>query len=135
MKSLITSKAIEMLTPLFLLFSIYLLFRGHNEPGGGFIGGLIGALPFVFHSLINGVQYTKKKYHINTIRFIGLGIFCTAFSTIISLLVGLPFLTAVWADFHFPILGHPGTPMLFDVGVYLAVIGVVLKITFTMADE
>lgn len=135
MKSLITAKAIELLTPLFLVFSIYLLFRGHNEPGGGFIGGLIGAIPFVFHALIHGVGETKKKYHINTIRFIALGLFSTAFSTIISTFIGLSFLTTVWAKFHLPMLGHVGTPTLFDLGVYLSVIGVVLKITFTMADQ
>jgi multicomponent Na+:H+ antiporter subunit B len=66
---------------------------------------------------------------------IAAGLLASASSTIISLFVGLEFLTSLWADFYLPLIGRPGTPILFDVGVYLLVIGIVLKVTFTMAEE
>ncbi len=134
MKTLITSTAIALLIPLFLVFSVYLLFRGHNDPGGGFIGGLIGSIPFIFHAMIHGPRKTVKQFRIDTMRLIAVGLFLTAISGTFSMFMGQAYLTSIWADFYLPVIGRPGTPILFDVGVYLAVIGVMLKATFTLAE-
>ncbi|MFO7923103.1 MAG: Na+/H+ antiporter subunit B [Bacteroidales bacterium] len=133
MKTPILQTAINMLMPLFFLFSLYLLFRGHNEPGGGFIGGLIGGIAFVFHAMVFDSRVTLRVFRLNPVRLIAVGLFLALFSGFISMFFGDPFMTAQWAGFYLPVIGRPGTPLLFDTGVYILVIGVVLQITFTMS--
>ena len=72
---------------------------------------------------------------IEPIYIIATGLLLAATSGVAGLVFGQPFMHAYWADFYIPILGKPGTPILFDIGVYLLVIGVVLKITFVMSEE
>lgn len=135
MNTLIVRTVIKFLIPLFFIFSIYLLFRGHHEPGGGFIGGLIAAIPFTFHAMIYGARETKKAFHINTMLLMSVGLLFSASSGVFSLLNGQPFMSSLWADFYLPIFGKPGTPILFDVGVYILVMGIVLRITLNMSEE
>lgn len=133
MRTPILQTAINLLMPLFFLFSLYMLFRGHNEPGGGFIGGLIGAIAFVFHAMVFNSRVTLKVFRLNPLKLIVTGLFLALLSGIISVFLGDPFMTALWADFYLPIIGRPGTPIVFDIGVYILVIGVVLQITFSMS--
>jgi multicomponent Na+:H+ antiporter subunit B len=120
--------------PLFFVFSLYLLFRGHNEPGGGFIGGLIGAIAFVFHAMVFDSKATLRTFRLNPVRLIAAGLSLAVLSGLIALFFGHPFMTAGWADFYLPLLGRPGTPIIFDIGVYILVIGAVLKIAFSMSS-
>ncbi len=133
MKTLISATAIRLLIPLFVLFSLFLLFRGHNEPGGGFIGGLIASLIFVFHAMVFGPETTAQQYRINPPRLIAVGLALATLSALLPMLTGQPFMTALWGDVYLPIFGKPGTPILFDIGVYVLVIGVVLKIALTVS--
>ncbi len=135
MNTLIVRTAIKILTPLFLIFSVYLLFRGHNEPGGGFIGGLIAAMPLTFHAMIYGARETKKMFKINTMVLIALGLLISASSGLVSIFEGQPFMSSLWADFYLPIFGKPGTPIMFDIGVYILVVGIVLRITLNLSEE
>lgn len=135
MRTIILSTAIKLLMPLFIIFSLYLLFRGHNDPGGGFIGGLIGSIGFVFYAMAYGAETTIRKFKINTFKLISIGLFLSAISGVVSVFFGDVFLLARWEDYYLPIIGRPGTPILFDVGVYILVIGIVLKITFTMSES
>ncbi|WP_018478023.1 MnhB domain-containing protein [Pontibacter roseus] len=180
MKTVILATAIRILIPIFLLFSVYTLFRGHNHPGGGFIGGLIGSIAFVFHTMTHGPHHTVDTFlkvnlygyprqpnqsrslylmrmmrvnvwrrrrqalhqdirthmvRIEPISIIATGLLLAASSGLPALLTQQPFMTAFWTDFYLPIIGRPGTPILFDIGVYLLVIGIVLKITFVMSEE
>jgi multicomponent Na+:H+ antiporter subunit B len=134
MRTPILQTAINLLMPLFIIFSLYLLFRGHNEPGGGFIGGLIGSIGFVFHALVFDSRTTIRKFRLNPVRLIITGLLLAVSSGIMAIFMGDPFMTALWADFYLPIIGRPGTPILFDIGVYILVIGAVLKITFSMSS-
>jgi multicomponent Na+:H+ antiporter subunit B len=77
MRTPILQTAINLLMPLFFLFSLYLLFRGHNEPGGGFIGGLIGGIAFVFHAMVFDSRITLKVFRLNPVRLIAAGSPCT----------------------------------------------------------
>ncbi len=133
MKTPILQTVINVLMPLFFIFSLYLLFRGHNEPGGGFIGGLIASIAFVFHAMVFDSRVTIRVFRLNPVRLIAFGLAISLFSAFIAVFLGEPFMTAVWADFYLPIIGKPGTPVLFDIGVFILVIGIVLKITFTMS--
>lgn len=180
MRTLIFATAIRVLTPVFLAFSVYILFRGHNHPGGGFIGGLMGSIAFVFHTLAHGTKETAKSYFSFTLyrydrkpnhnRFrhamrlirknlvrnnaekpsyiwnyyllrlrptylMAFGLLAAVASGVVGLAAGQPFMTGYWLDAKLPLIGSIGTPLLFDTGVYLLVLGMVLKMVFTMSKD
>ena len=134
-QSLILSTATRYLLPLLLLFSIFLLLRGHYEPGGGFVGGLVAAAAFALHAIAFGVPHTRGVLRVDPRVLIGAGVLVAAFSGLFAWLFGNPYLTAVWLKQPWPVLGKVGTPLLFDLGVYFVVLGVVLKIVFVLAEE
>ena len=135
MTSLILSTATRYILPLMLLFSIYLLLRGHNEPGGGFVGGLVAASSFALYALAYNVDQARAALRIDPRKLIGVGLLIIIVSGILSLLSGLPFMTGLWLNEPLPVLGKVGTPVLFDSGVYLTVIGVTLTIIFSLAES
>lgn len=134
-QSLILTTATRYFLPLLLLFSFFLLLRGHNEPGGGFVGGLVAAAAFALYAIAEDVQSTRQILKVEPRVLIGGGVLAAAFSGLLPLLAGKPFLTALWIKEPLPVLGKVGTPLLFDVGVYLLVLGVVLKIIFALAED
>lgn len=135
MKILLLKTATNYLLPLLILFSIFILLRGHYEPGGGFIGGLIAAIAFILHSLANGVDKTKGLLKYSPFIYIPIGLSLAIVSGLIPMVFGHPFLTVLWFEDPFPILGLVGTALFFDIGVYLVVIGVTLTILFTIAES
>lgn len=137
MISIILRTATTFLITLLLLFSVFLLLRGHNEPGGGFVGGLVAASAYALHTLAYNVASTRNVLRFEPRSFIGVGLAIVAISGLLPLLFGQPFLTGLWADVELPGGGvlDLGTPLLFDIGVYLAVVGVVLTIILSLAEE
>lgn len=135
MFSIILSTASKYLLPLMLIFSFFLLLRGHNEPGGGFVGGLVAAAAYALYLIANGVEEAKKLLKAEPIKLIAVGLLLAIFSALISVFTGQDFMTAVWAKNDFPVVGKVGTPLLFDLGVYFLVLGIVLKIVFSIAEE
>ena len=137
MHSVILAIATRYLTPLILVFSIILLFRGHNNPGGGFIGGLLAASGFVLHTIAFEVSSARKKLIIDPRTLIGIGLLISLISALISLFMGKQFMTSNWWVAELPLLGklHIGTPLFFDIGVYLVVVGVTLTIIFALSEE
>ncbi|NJN96396.1 MAG: Na+/H+ antiporter subunit B [Anaerolineales bacterium] len=135
MTSLILATATRYLLPLLLLFSAFLLLRGHNEPGGGFVGGLVGAAAFALYAIAYGVGLTRQVLRLDPIQLIALGLLIALISGVPGLLSGQPFMTGLWSGQAIPVLGKAGTPVLFDAGVYLLVIGITLTIIFTLAEE
>lgn len=135
MKTVILRTTVNILMPLFFMFSVFLLFRGHNLPGGGFIGGLLAAIALFLHSMVFGVDDTIQRYHLNPRVIIATGLLVSLGSVLISLFKGLTLFTGVWSSFQLPLIGKLGTPMLFDIGVYMVVVGVVLNITFILTKN
>jgi multicomponent Na+:H+ antiporter subunit B len=135
MFSVILSTASRYLLPLLLIFSFFLLLRGHNEPGGGFVGGLVAAAAYALYFIANGVDEAEKLLKAEPIRLITFGLLLAVLSTIPSIVIGKNFMTGVWLDTNFPVIGKVGTPLVFDVGVYLLVLGIALKIIFSLAEE
>jgi multicomponent Na+:H+ antiporter subunit B len=135
MNSVILSTATRYLLPLLLLLSVYLLLRGHNLPGGGFVGGLVAAAAFALYTIAHGVKAAKEVLRIDPRTFIGFGLLTALLSACLSLFAGLPFMTGLWTKDKVVILGKAGTPVLFDIGVYIVVLGVVLTIIFSLAEE
>lgn len=120
----------QFMLPLALMVSAYIFLRGHNLPGGGFIAGLITASAMILQYVANGVDWVKHRYDTNhqTIASIGVGI--AALTGLGSWLFERPFLTSWFTYLDWPIVGkfEIATAILFDLGVYLTVIGATLMI-------
>lgn len=133
--SLILQTAIRYLVPLLLLFSIFLLLRGHQEPGGGFVGGLVAAAAFALYGIAYDVATARQALRVRPILFIASGLALAVASGLYSTLNNKTYMTSLWYDRDLPALGHVGTPFFFDVGVYLVVLGVMLLIIFNLAEQ
>lgn len=135
MRSSILQTATRFLMPLLLLFALFLLLRGHNEPGGGFVGGLVVAASFVLYAMAYGVDAGRRALLVDPSTLLGSGLLIALVSGVPAVLLGRPFMTALWTKVGVGSAVYDvGTPLVFDVGVFLAVIGVVLTIIFTLAD-
>lgn len=137
MISLILRTATLFLLPLLLLFSLFLLLRGHHLPGGGFVGGLVAAASFVLYSLAYDLPTMRRTLRIEPRNFIGAGLLVAAASGLPALWMGQSFMTGVWGYVElFSVLRlELGTPLIFDVGIYLVVFGVTLTVILTLEEE
>lgn len=133
--SLILSTAIRYMLPLMIVFSVFVLLRGHNEPGGGFVGGLVAAAAFALYSFTNSLDEVRRALRVEPRTLIAVGLLVAVSSAALSLFFGMPFMTGLWYSDPLPVIGKVGTPFIFDVGVYLVVIGVTLLIIFSLTEE
>ncbi len=131
MTTLIVRTATRYLMPLLLLFSLFLLWRGHHEPGGGFVGGLVAATAFVLLAIADGTSAARRLLRIAPVRLVPVGLATSLVAGLGAFVLGRPFLTGLWPEAGIAL----GTPLLFDVGVYLTVVGVVLTILFALMEE
>lgn len=137
MTSLILRATTRFLLSLLLLYAIFLLFSGHNAPGGGFAGGLMVAAAFALHTLAYGVESTYQALRLEPPTLMATGLLLALASGSVSLVLGQPFMTGQWLSLHISGLGEValGTPVLFDIGVYAIVWGVTLHIILPLAEE
>ncbi len=137
MRSTILMTASKLLHPLLLMFAIFLLLRGHNEPGGGFSGGLVAAGAFVLHALAYDAASARKALRVDPHMLIGIGLMASLGSGLLSMATRQPLLTGHWASLSLPGMGEwsLGTPLLFDVGVFLVVVGISMLIILSMAEK
>lgn len=119
------------LMPLLLLFAVFLLWRGHNEPGGGFVGGVVAAAAFALYLIAYGVQRARQLLWIKPMSLLAAGLSIALLSGVPGVVRGQSFMTAQWARDPIAI----GTPMLFDLGVFLVVSAVMLMMIFSLAEE
>lgn len=134
MNSLIMRTATRLLLPLLMIYSVFLLLRGHNEPGGGFVGGLVAAVAITLYALAYDVHAARRVSWADPQTMIGVGLALALLAGVVGLLAGLPFLTGLWTVFEVPGVGKLGTPLLFDFGVYLLVSGISMLIVFSVAE-
>jgi multicomponent Na+:H+ antiporter subunit B len=119
-----------------LVFSVFVLLRGHNEPGGGFIGGLIAASAVAVYGIAAGVKEVRRALVVSPLSVAGCGVLIASFSGLLSLAYQVPFLTGLWTELD--ILGSTislSTPMVFDIGVYFAVVGTISSIALALEEE
>lgn len=135
MRTLILRTAANYLHPLLLLFAVFILLRGHYEPGGGFLGGLIASIAFVLHAFANGSSDTLKLLRVHPGVLVPIGLMTSVASGLLPMLAGDPFLTVLWFEHPVPVIGMIGTALLFDIGVFLVVFGITLTILFTIAES
>jgi multicomponent Na+:H+ antiporter subunit B len=133
--SLILRTAARLLLLLLLMLAVFILLRGHNEPGGGFIGGLLAAGGVAIYQLSCGVKKARGLLRVEPRTLAGLGLLVALAGGLVPLFSGRVFLTGVWASWEIPGIGKVGTPLLFDLGVFLLVIGAVLTVLFTLDEE
>ncbi|GIW44976.1 MAG: Na(+)/H(+) antiporter subunit B [Candidatus Binatia bacterium] len=133
MKSLILLTASRLLFPLMILFSVFLLLRGHNAPGGGFVGGLVASAAIALHALAHGIAATHRVVAVPPVALVAMGLSCALASGLVAWAWGQPYLTGLWIAV--PLAGKIGTPLLFDLGVYLLVVGMVTHLLFLLWEE
>ncbi len=120
----------RLILPLALLVAIFIFLRGHNEPGGGFIAGLVTSVALVLLHVSSGQEWVVQRLHVNYRKLAASGILIAGLTGLGSLLFGMPLLTSAHGVLHIPWLGELelASAMLFDLGVYLTVVGGTLLI-------
>ncbi|WP_093133622.1 monovalent cation/H+ antiporter subunit A [Pseudoxanthomonas sp. GM95] len=115
----------QVLAPMVVAVSIYLYLRGHNAPGGGFIAGLVLAVPLLIQYVLQGARSVESRFGFDFIRTIGIGVVLALVSGVASMAFGVPFLTSGHLNLHLPLIGELelASAMAFDTGVYLVVFG------------
>ncbi|MDP2185488.1 MAG: monovalent cation/H+ antiporter subunit A [Xanthomonadales bacterium] len=115
----------QLLLPLAVAVSIYFFLRGHNLPGGGFIAGLVLAVPLLLQYLVSGSQRVDHRLGLNYTAFIGMGLIAALLTGVGSFILGYPFMTSAHGHPYLPVLGEIplASAMAFDIGVYLVVFG------------
>ncbi|MDP1731684.1 MAG: MnhB domain-containing protein [Devosia sp.] len=136
MNTLIFRTIAPLIVVVMVVFSFFVMLRGHNEPGGGFVGGLIAASAIAIYGMAFGPAAVQKALKAHPITFAGLGVVLATLSGLLSLAYQVPFLTGLWVDLH---LGDAdiavSTPMVFDIGVYLVVFGTISAIALALEDD
>jgi multicomponent Na+:H+ antiporter subunit B len=119
------------------MFSVFLLLRGHDEPGGGFIGGLVAASAFVLYAFAFGAESTRKILRVTPRDLLAAGLLFGLASTIPALWSGQAMLTAQW--WQIPLPGNDylklSTVLVFDIGVYLAVLGTLMTFVIGLMES
>ncbi len=132
---IILKTATNYLIPLLLMFSIFVLLRGHYLSGGGFVGGLIASIAFVLHSFAHTTKVTLALFRFSPKTLIPIGLSICLVSALIPVFTGAPFFTGLWLEDSIAVIGSVGTALVFDIGVYAVVLGVTLTILFTIKDN
>ena len=137
MRSVILKTATRLLVGLIMIFAVYLLLRGHHEPGGGFAAALVAGTGFALFAIAEGPAKVRAAVRLRPtfIAMTGLGL--AGLSGLPAALRGQPFMTGVWWT-----PGRPdgpgmiiGTPLIFDIGVFLAVLGAILSILLALEEN
>ena len=139
MNSTILSTAARALMPILILLSILVLWRGHNAPGGGFIGGLLAVIAVALFSIAHGADAALKQLRVEPLSLAGIGLACAVVSGLWGIAIEGYFLKGVWPFFEYVSgKGTQGVPvgsiLLFDTGVYLTVLGAVSAILFALEE-
>jgi len=128
---------VRLLLPFCAMVSLYFLLWGHQAPGGGFIGGLVMATGLIAQIMVGGTLWVEARLKMYPLTLMGTGLLCAGAAGLISWWSRLPFLTARSVDLHLPVIGqlHLSSVLLFDLGVYLLVIGATVLMLVALAHQ
>ena len=137
MNSVILQIAARYLRWILIVFAILALYRGHNEPGGGFIGGLMAGLAIVYRGFAFNAFQVKEEMKDRPEKYIAFGLAVILLSYLPSVLRSEALMKGVWVTLPIPLTEgiKLGTPLLFDIGVFLSVIGVTLMFVFSLTQK
>jgi len=133
----ISAVLIRLLLPMAALVSLYFLLRGHNAPGGGFVGGLVMATAIIVQYMAAGALWVESRLKIHPRYWLAYGLLAAVLAGLGAWPSALPFLTSRTIDLHLPALGelHLSTVLLFDLGVYMLVVGATILILVALAHQ
>ncbi|MCD5979755.1 monovalent cation/H+ antiporter subunit A [Pseudomonas quasicaspiana] len=128
---------VRLLLPIAVLISMYLFMRGHNQPGGGFVAGLVMSVAFILQYMVAGTQWVEAQMSLRPLRWMGTGLLFAIGTGLGSMFLGYPFMTTHTAHLDLPLLGdiHVASALFFDVGVYAVVVGSTLLILTALAHQ
>jgi len=128
---------VRLLLPVAGLFAFHLFMRGHNEPGGGFVAGLVVAIAFIAQYMVGGTRWVEERMRLRPTRWIAVGLLLALCTGLGSLGLGFPFLTTHTAHLHWPLVGdvHLPTAAIFDLGVFAVVVGSTLLLLTAIAHQ
>ncbi|WP_421553362.1 monovalent cation/H+ antiporter subunit A [Pseudomonas yamanorum] len=128
---------VRLLLPIALVVSFYLFMRGHNQPGGGFVAGLVMSVAFILQYMVAGTQWVEAQMSLRPMRWMGFGLLSATLTGLGALFAGYPFLTTHTWHFSLPLLGdiHVASALFFDVGVYAMVVGSTLLMLTALGHQ
>lgn len=132
MRSILFATTARFVAPILFLFALFLLWRGHNDPGGGFIGGLVVASALALYAIAFGTDTVRSVLRVDPRLLLGLGLMVSLASGLIGMASGRSFLSGVWVELGGTKLG---TPLLFDLGVMLVVVGAASALLTELGEE
>ncbi|SFV35990.1 multicomponent Na+:H+ antiporter subunit B [Devosia crocina] len=136
MNTIIFRTAAPLIVATMLVFSFYVCLRGHNEPGGGFIGGLIAAASIAVFGMAAGVPEVRRALKVDPMAIAGFGVVLAGFSGLLSLLTQSPYMTSIWLYLELGNTTVPlSTPLFFDLGVYFVVFGTLSAIALALESD
>ncbi|MCA1794918.1 MAG: MnhB domain-containing protein [Desulfotignum sp.] len=132
MQSTILKTATHLMVGLMLVFAVYVLLRGHHEPGGGFCAALLAGTAFALFAITEGPDRVRRAIRVRPGTIAATGLALAALAGLPALVMNKPFLTGIW--------WHPGpffvgTPLIFDLGVFLAVLGAILSLLLALEEN
>jgi multisubunit Na+/H+ antiporter MnhB subunit len=133
MQSVILKTATRLMVGLILVFAVYLLLRGHHEPGGGFIAALVAATGFALFAIAEGPAKIRRAVRVRPAIIAFSGLSLAIIAGLPALFASRPFLTGIWWNLGADL--SVGTPLIFDVGVFLAVLGAILAILLNLEEN
>ncbi len=128
---------VRLLLPLSVLVSVYFFMRGHNQPGGGFVAGLVMSVALLLQFIVSGTEWVEEHLRIYPRRWIAVGLLLALATGGGAIMLGYPFLTTHTAHVHLPILGevHVPSALFFDTGVFALVLGATMLILTALAHQ
>jgi multicomponent K+:H+ antiporter subunit A len=128
---------VRLLLPIAFVVSVYLFMRGHNQPGGGFVAGLVMSVAFILQYMVAGTQWVEAQMSLRPLRWMGTGLLFATVTGLGAMAVGYPFLTTHTWHFGLPVFGdiHIASALFFDIGVYAVVVGSTLLILTALAHQ
>jgi multicomponent K+:H+ antiporter subunit A len=128
---------VRLLLPIALVVSVYLFMRGHNQPGGGFVAGLVMSVAFILQYMVAGTQWVEAQMSLRPLRWMGTGLLFATATGLGAMVAGYPFLTTHTWHIDLPVLGdiHIASALFFDIGVYAVVVGSTLLILTAIAHQ
>lgn len=134
---MVPSLIARLLLPVAVVVAVHILLRGHNEPGGGFVAGLVVAIAFLMQYIASGTQWLEARARLYPVRWLALGLLLVAATGVGAIALGFPFLTTHTAHATLPVVGdvHLPSATFFDIGVFAVVVGAILLILTALAHQ
>ena len=133
MQSVILKTATRLMVGLILVFAVYLLLRGHHEPGGGFIAALVAGTGFALFGIAEGPGKVRRAIRLRPATIALSGLSLAIIAGLPAVFASRPFLTGIWWNLGTKL--SVGTPLIFDIGVFLAVLGAILAILLALEES